>query len=643
MEPRHMTGRNRRDLRKAAGATIILITLLATVGARAAQGTSDAGGGAIEKDIGNVFQFFEPITETGLHGVFAFLGQHHWVFILLALAIGYPIGRIKFGPISVGTTAGVLLVAVFASMTAQVAFGLTYKIPDLVSTIFLTLFMYALGLGTGPKFFAGIRSSGVGAILIGLIVWSTNWIICFVGAKLAGLESGFTAGLISGSYTDTAVLGVASAAVQTGTVHIPANMTAAQVGANMAAAYAISYILSSVGTILLIRYLPSLFGHDPVADAKTAEQAFSGSGAHPLPGTPQAFLLGETPFDIRAYKVTHAAFVGKSVIDLFEAHPQAPVLKVVRDGRPINVLDNPTICEGDIVAIRAEVSELLLEGDQVGPEVDDPKARDVTIEAADVVVGNHAVAGQTVEQLARAHFAYGLRLSAIFRGGHEIPLGPTTDIRFHDVLRLIGPDFCIDRAAKAFGSRAITEKTLATTEVTYMAIAMLFGYLAGTISITVFGIPFVLGTSAGSLLAGILVAYLRSRSPLFGGPVSEGARSFLQDIGLNIFVAALGANVGPKIIGALSGSTVVWLALIGISAALLPVVIAFFVGDRLLKMNSIINAGACAGARNSTPSLNAILDQSKSQIAAVPFPVAYAITTVLVLIGGYVAQVLTGR
>jgi putative transport protein len=525
-------------------------------------------------------------------------------------------------------------------MTAQIAFGITYKIPDIVSTIFLTLFMYALGLGTGPKFFAGIRSSGIGAVIIGLIIWSTNWIICFFGAKLAGLESGFTAGLISGSYTDTAVLGVAQAAVQSGTVRIPADMTAAQVGANMAAAYAISYIVSSIGTILLIRYLPSLFGHDPVEDAKKAELAFSGAGAHPLPGTPQAFLLGESPFDIRAYKVNHSAFVGKSVIDLFEGNPQVPVLRVLRDGRVLDVLDNPTLREGDIVAIRSEVSNLLLEGEEIGEEVDDPKARDIPIEAADIVVGSHAVAGETVEHLAKEKFAYGLRLTAIFRAGHEIPLGPTTDIRFHDVLRLIGPEFCIDRAAKAFGSRPITEKTLATTEVTYMAIAMLVGYVVGTISITILGIPFVLGTSAGSLLAGILVAYLRSRSPLFGGPVSEGARSFLQDIGLNIFVAALGANVGPKIIGALSGSTLIWLVLIGTTAALLPVVIAFFVGDRLLKLNSVINAGACAGGRDSTPSLNAVLDQSKSQIAAVPYPVSYAITTVLVLIGGYVAQVL---
>lgn len=588
-----------------------------------------------------MFELFEPMAETGLHGLFAYLGQQPWVFILLALAIGYPLGRLRLGPVSLGSTAGVLLAAVLASMAAQAAFGIAYAVPDVVSTIFLTLFMYALGLGTGPKFFAGLKSVGVAAIVVGVIIWALNWIICVGGARLAGLESGFAAGLIAGSYTITAVLGVAQSALQGGSAVVPEGMSPRQIGANMAAGYAISYILSSVGIILLMRYLPALFGHDAVADAKQAEADFAGSGSHPPPGSPHAFLFGYTPLDIRAYRVTHRALVGQSVQALFAAHPEAPVLRVLRNGEPLDVLGNPTLQAGDIVAIRADVGELILDGGDIGPEVDDARARNVAIEAADIVVGSSGAIGRTVAELAGETLAYGLRLAAIFRAGQELPLGPDTDVRRHDVLRLTGPDFCIERAAKALGGRAVTGRDLATTEVTYLAVAMAAGYAAGTLSVTIAGIPFAFGTSAGCLLAGIFVAYFRSRNPQFGGPVAEGARSFLQDIGLNIFVAALGANVGPKIIGALGGTTVLWLALIGTAAALLPVVVAYFVGDKLLKMNSVINAGACAGGRNSTPSLNAVLENSKSQVAAVPFPVSYAVTTVLALIGGYLAQTLS--
>ena len=92
-------------------------------------------------------------------------------------------------------------------------------------------------------------------------------------------------------------------------------------------------------------------------------------------------------------------------------------------------------------------------------------------------------------------------------------------------------------------------------------LAMGGGVLIGIVTLTLGGIPFALGTSAGCLLMGIFVSYFRSVNPEFGGPVNEGARTFLQDIGLNMFVAVLAANVGPKVATALGGSTVIWLAL----------------------------------------------------------------------------------
>jgi len=128
-------------------------------------------------------------------------------------------------------------------------------------------------------------------ISIGLIVWSLNWIICFFGARLAGLDAGYIPGLISGSYTVTAVMGVAQGAVQSGAFQPPDGVSAEQVGANMAAGYAISYIISSIGIILLIRYLPQMFGRDPVADAKAAEEEFSGGGTHAVPGAPGSLAV----------------------------------------------------------------------------------------------------------------------------------------------------------------------------------------------------------------------------------------------------------------------------------------------------------------------------------------------------------------
>ncbi len=593
----------------------------------------------VERVGGAALEIFEPVVEGGLHGFFELLDKQPFIFLLLALALGYPLGRVKFGMISLGATAGTLLVGVLISLTAKVMFDITYSIPGLVSTIFLLLFMYALGLRVGPQFFAGLKSGGLAFILIGLTVVTLNWIIAFGGVKLVGLDPGFAPGIISGSYTITAIIGVATSALQSGAYTPPDGMSADQVGANIAAGYAISYVLSSIGIILLIRYLPAMFGRDAVADAKAAEAEMSGGATEPVPGAAGSLTLGFSPLDIRAFRVEQEDFVGKTIEDLFAEHPEAPVLRIVRDGQVIEPAENPTIRKGDVVAVRADVDDMIHKGHVVvGPEVDDPTARDIQLEAADLRIGSKEASGKTVEELHKV-VGFGLQLKALFRQGQQLPVGPQTVVEFGDVARIVGPEWCIQRAAKIVGGRPILETM--TTEVMYLAIAMVIGYLVGIVSVTVGGIPFALGTSAGCLLAGIFVSYFRSRNPELGGPVSEGARSFLQDIGLNMFVAVLAANVGPKILQSFQGTTVIWVALIGVLAALVPPFISFFIGYKIFKLNSVVSAGATTGARNSTPGLNAICEESKSAAAAVPYPLTYAITTVLALIGGYVAMILS--
>ena len=589
-------------------------------------------------EAGQFLMTAERVSSTGAEAVFEFLGKQPILFLMVSLAIGYLVGAIKVGPIALGSTAGTLLTGVAISLTAQALFGITYAIPSILSSVFLLLFMYALGLKVGPQFFAGLKSGGAAFIVIGLVVWALNWLICMGGAQLFGLAPGFASGLISGSYTITAILGVAQSAVESGAYTMPEGLSGAEIGANMAAAYAISYICSSVGIILLIRYLPQLFGRDPVADAQAAEMAFSGGAMHAVPGAPGSLDLGLGSQSLRAFEVKADDLVGKSVGEIFKLHPEAPILRVVRGQQVLDAEKDPVVQMGDIVTARADIHDFLQEGVIIGPEVDNATALNIPIEAADIHVSNRAMDGKKLREVAQSA-GFGVHLIAHFRGGNEIPAGPETELVRGDVIRLSGPDAAVRHAARVLGGVPVLASTF--TEVKFMALAIAFGYVVGTLSVTLAGIPFALGTSAGCLLSGIFVSYFRSRNPEFGGPVDEGARSFLQDIGLNMFVAVLAANVGPKVAAALTGNTVFVLALIGTLAALLPPLVAYVIGTRFFGLNSVVCDGAVTGARNSTPGLNAIVEQSGSSVAAVPYPLTYALTTVLALIGGYISMVIS--
>lgn len=580
------------------------------------------------------------MTISDLFGfLFTYIAHNPFVFLFLSIALGYPLGRVALKGVNLGTTAGTLVVGVGIALTAFSVYGLTIDEPGLVSDIFLMMFMYAIGMKVGPQFFSGLSKGGWDFVVIGLIVVISNFLIIIFGSKLLGLAPGYAAGIISGSYTVTAVMGVAQSAISSGAFKLPDGMTIDQVSANMAAGYAISYILSSVFIILLIKYLPSMFGRDPVKAGKEAEAELGfGGDVEVLPSTFGFSNLGVLPLDIRAYRVEHEELVGQSIEDLFHRFPHAAILKVVRGDQIFDAADNPTLQLNDILGVRGNYHVLIENAEAtVGVEIDEPRARNVDIEVADIHIGKSDFSGKSLEEISE-NVGFGVYIKALFRQGNPIPILPKTVIQTGDVLRLAGSDWCVRQTAKKLNSTPIVESTL--TETFYLALSLLVGYICGHFSVTFSGIPFALGTSAGCMLTGIIFSFLRTRNPTFGGPMSEGARSFLQDIGLSLFVAVLAAAVGPKILASFQGVVVIKIAALGLIAALLPPLLAWLYGFYIRKMNPVILAGACAGARNSTPAMKCAQEISKSDIPAVGYPVPYALTSIIVLIFGYLSMVL---
>lgn len=571
--------------------------------------------------------------------LFSYIAQNPFVFLFLSIAIGYPLGKVTIKGVNLGPTAGTLVVGVAIALPAFSIYGLHINAPGLVSDIFLMMFMYAIGMKVGPQFFSGLARGGLDFVVIGLIVVFSNFLIVFFGSKLLDLAPGYAAGIISGSYTVTAVMGVAQSAINSGAVKAPAGMTLDQISANIAAGYAISYILSSVFIILLIKYLPAMFGIDPVKAGKDAEAEFGAGGdTEALPSTNGFSNLGVLPLDIRAYRVDHQELVGQDVESLFHRYPHAAILKVVRGEDVYEASDNPILQLGDIIGIRGDYHVLIEGGESsVGIEVDEPRARNVDIEVADIHLGKSEYTGKTIEDISK-EVGFGIYMKALFRQGHQLPILPQTIVEVGDVIRVAGSDWCVKQAGKKLNSNPIVESTL--TEAFYLALSLLIGYVCGHFSVTLGGIPFALGTSAGCMLTGIIFSFLRTRNPAFGGPMSEGARSFLQDIGLSLFVAVLAATVGPKILASFQGIVVIKIAVLGLVAALLPPLLAWIYGLYVRKMNPAILAGACAGGRNSTPAMKGAQDECQSDMPAVGYPVPYALTSMIVLVLGYLAMVL---
>ena len=74
--------------------------------------------------------------------------------IFLTLAIGFLIGRVKFGSFSLGIVVGCLLAGVLIGQ-------LDIKVPPIVKTIFFDLFLFTTGYKVGPQFFRGLKGDAL--------------------------------------------------------------------------------------------------------------------------------------------------------------------------------------------------------------------------------------------------------------------------------------------------------------------------------------------------------------------------------------------------------------------------------------------------------------------------------------------------
>lgn len=82
------------------------------------------------------------------------LRGHPELAVFLTLALGNVVGRLKVGPVRLGSVTGCLLVGVLVGLAG-------IAIPVIARTCFFLLFLFAAGFEVGPRFFAGLRKDGL--------------------------------------------------------------------------------------------------------------------------------------------------------------------------------------------------------------------------------------------------------------------------------------------------------------------------------------------------------------------------------------------------------------------------------------------------------------------------------------------------
>ena len=537
--------------------------------------------------------------------------------IFLTLAIGFLIGRVKFGSFSLGIVVGTLLAGVLIGQ-------LDIRVPAVVKTIFFDLFLFTTGYKVGPQFFRGLKRDAVPQMALTVVLCVACLLTAFGFSKLLGYDVGTAAGLLAGAFSESTVIGTAGDAI-----HRLSLSDADKVALlnNIPVAYAVTYL---IGTASLVWFIPTIgpkLMRINLREEGARMQAEIAGAAELGLGVVSATRF----FDVRAYRVTNPDLVNKTVAEL-EALPPDVRVFIVRIRRGSEIIESTpasVIRQDDIVAVLARQEVHVERGSRVGPEVDDKVLLDIPIESLDVVITQRSMVGKTLPELARLESARGVFLRTLTRAGQELPISNMTHIDRGDVLRLIGTKPEVERAAKELG---YSDRPTTTTDMVFVGTGIVLGGLVGLLSVTVAGIPLTLTASGGALIMGLVFGWLRSVYPFFGR-IPEPAIWIFDTVGLCIFIGVVGLSAGPSFVSGLQ-KTGVSLVMVGLVSALLPHTIAILFGRYVLKMNPLIVLGACAGAGTITAALRAVQDEARSSVPALGYTVPYAIGNIMLTAWG---------
>lgn len=538
------------------------------------------------------------------------LQKYPEIALFLTIGIGFWIGNLKLGRFNLGIVTSTLLAGL---LVGQIGI----KLPSALQSTFFAMFLFAVGYSVGPQFIRALKNDGLPQVLFAVIVCLSGTATAIVLGKLLGYNGALTAGLLSGGYTNSTVLGVATDLVQ------QSGLSDAQLQSALALlpiAYAVTYPFGTIGSAyLLANIAPKLLKFDLAKECAQYEREHGGGAA-----------IGTTAYreySARAFRLANPSLIGRTVRDIESFFNHEIFVRRMRLADGADIVDctrDTTVCEGAILAVSGGLASLLQHERAFGPEVKDVPLLDFPTELLDIVVTSKAFAGRTLGEIKDALFGEpgrGVFLTKVTRSDGVIAAHRDMKIQRGDVLQILGARQDVAKIAKVLG---YADRPIEGTDMAFMAFGIVAGSLIGAITVHIGGIPLSLGTAVGAIVAGIICGYLRSTMRTFGH-IPGPAIWVFNNVGLNGFIACIGLNAALGFVGGIQhyGLT---LFLAGTLVTIVPLIVGLLLGHFVFKFHPGIMLGACAGARSTTAALGALQEAAKSNVPVVGYATGYAVS-----------------
>ncbi len=534
-------------------------------------------------------------------------GVPHSIFILtLAIACGiYLSHRLKFK----GITLGITWILFCAIAFSHFGMHLDPMVETFAKDFGLILFVYSIGLQVGPSFFSSFGKGGIKLNLLAVSAVLLSCLTAYVIHLLSGEDIATMTGVLFGAVTNTPGLGAAQQAF----TDITGNTNP-----TIASGYAMAYPLGVVGIITVILAMRWFF-HIKLEQEENRIQAES-----------------EVQKEIEYIDILLAnpQVEGTHIRDLSQlCHMNLIVSRLVRPNGEDELPDVDTVLHvGDRIRVvvdkENEKSVLLLGMETSLPT--DYKAQ-AHLVSRHVVVTKPELNGKRIGDL-NVRATYHVSITRIRRAGIELLATRDLYLQLGDRITVVGEERAVDKVENLFGN---STKRLDIPNLTSIFLGIAIGVALGMLPIMLPGLsqPFKLGIAGGSLIVAILLGCFGPKMHIVTYTTSS-ANLMIREIGIAMFLAAVGFGAGKTFIPTLLDGGYIWIGY-GVLITFVPLLIIGIVGRGWLKLDYFTLMGLIAGSTTDPPALAyATTLSSSNDRAAVAYSTVYPLTMFLRVLTG---------
>ncbi|WP_246880145.1 aspartate:alanine exchanger family transporter [Bacillus suaedae] len=511
------------------------------------------------------------------------------ILLFVILFLGSALGQAKVKGLSLGSS-GVLLVAMI--------FGhFDYQVSPIVQHLGLSLFIVAVGLQAGPRFFRMMRSSGIIFGLIGLSIVLIAALTTIIIAKLFGFSTALSIGLMTGALTSTPGLAAALQAT---------NDPLASVG------YGIAYPFGVVAVVLFVQLLPRILRVDVVKDLEKVQGPLRNA---------------ESP-KVVTIQVTEEWIHKRTLSELgFGRYRSVVISRVIRGDRNIIALKDTVILKGDRLVAVGMQNDLDEFCHDVGKEVETNFKNADHIQLRKVVVDSEEMLGKNLKELSLRSL-YGVTVTRIERSGFEFNQNPNWPMERGDVLTLVSSEDRLDEVEALFSRKRLT---VTNVHIFSLSLILLLGIALGMIPIYLPGLGTItFGVAGGPLFIALIIGHFGKIGPI-KARFFQPSNQVIRDIGLVLFLAGAGTTAGSGIVEVVQENGIS-LIFGGAIITIVPIIAGFLIARKLFRLSVVHSLGALCGGLTSTPGLGAVNQLIDTEDPAIAYAAAYPFALIFVAI-----------